>query len=200
MRNALGGAISAWSGVEGNLCELFTEAVTARNRPCASAAFMAILGFETQLDVVNAAMKEAYKERPDVITVWKKLFDHTNNLRPYRNRLAHGQILRTVVLGGPESVDFLPFHHFGTHKSQIEYDHWSVSDLNALERSFKLLRDVLCLFHRALFGDDPLPEIQLEPIPQVGRPGFGRRRTSQPHPSEDQSQTKRKRPPRSSPA
>jgi hypothetical protein len=200
MRNALGGAISAWSGVEGQMCDIFAIAVTAKNEASAKAAFMEILSFDAQLDMVCAAINETFKTDEATLTEWKKLAKRFKKLKVLRNKLAHGQILRTTVIGVSERVDFLPFHHFGTHKRQIEYDHWSVQDLNALERAFKLLRDALGQFKKAIDSGQSSPQISLEPIPQVGRPGFGQRRSGPTHPSNHPTRTKPKPPPDASQA
>lgn len=197
MRNALGGAISAWSHVEAGLCEIFCVSITARNTAAAGAAFSAILGFEAQLDMVRAALTETYKKQAPVLSAWDKLDKQIDKLRPLRNRLAHGQIVRSR---GPnfDETSFIPFHHFAVHKATIEYDHYTVADLKALERAFKLLGQALRQFYWHVFREEPLTEIPLEPVPQVGRLGFGRRRNGKANPSKDQTQTKPKPPPRAS--
>ena len=190
LERALGQAISAWAGIEGALCSIFCQATTAQNRDAAAAAFTAIMSFEVQTAVTRAAMGVTYADNKQVWEIWSELAKRLEILRPLRNKLAHGQILVTSGNHGPGtkmqtlSVDFLPFHHFGSHKNTDHYAHWSAVDIQSLCAAFVSLAKDLIALNVFLALGKPRPAISPAPVLKLGRtPAFQRFRSPKPpHP------------------
>jgi len=168
MQTALGGAISAWARIEGELCNLFAFAVCNRNNMMpAIEAFCSVHSAEVQIDMTSAAITSAlYKT--DELAHWKELKRRVDKLRERRNKLAHGQIVR-VETGDKYSVDFLPFHHFGSAKDMWDHEHWTAKDLTTLANAFKATAKDIFNFHHALLGREKPPQLSPAPDLQLGR-------------------------------
>jgi hypothetical protein len=190
LERALGQAISAWAGIEGALCSIFCQATTAQSRDAAAAAFTAIISFEVQIAVTRAAMDITYSGNKPVWELWSELVKRVDMVRPLRNKLAHGHILVTSGNHGPGtqmrtlSVDFLPFHHFGSHKNTDHYAHWSAADIQRLCAGFVCLSKDLIALNAFMAMGGPRPAISPAPVLKLGRtPAFQRFRSPKPpHP------------------
>lgn len=181
MQMALGQAISAWARIEGTLCHLFSYAVSnGGNAQPAVEAFCAVMSFETQLAMTRKAMETAFKGQKDILDPWEILRRRVDKLRESRNKLAHGQIVR-VEKGDEWSVDFLPFFHEGTNKSQEAYVHWSVGDIRKIRGAFSdCAQKLWYLYFHLIRGETP-PQLFPEPALQLGRsPASNRFRSSKP--------------------
>jgi hypothetical protein len=176
MQMALGQAISGWAMIEGNLCQLFALALGGGgkgHRP-AIEVFCAVLSFETQLAMTRKAVETAFQKDKAVLASWGILWKRVDALRPMRNKLAHGQIIR-VERGDEWSVDFLPFYHMGASKSNDAYIHWSVTDLRKIREGFNACGKHLWNLHFDLLTGAPPRQLSLEPMPQLGRPPSSKR-------------------------
>ena len=121
MLAALGDVLDAWSIIEAHLCSIFAVAVTATKYDAAAATFSAVRAFEVQISMTNAALEEAFSEKPEVREAWKPLHKSLNKLRPMRNKLAHGKIVPVTVVGGANEWRYLPFFHFFTNRERASY-------------------------------------------------------------------------------
>ena len=129
MQRALGLAISRWARIESALSIVFWKSVTARRSDAASAAFSAIRSAEAQIDMVDATVRTTFRFAPAVLAEWKPLHRRLKNVRPLRNRLAHGPIVRRKTGNEPTITRFVPFYHLDHHISLEGFDQWTVEKL-----------------------------------------------------------------------
>jgi hypothetical protein len=169
LQTALGSAISAWSGIEAELCGLFAFAVcNGKNMQPAVEAFCAVRSAEVQLAMTSAAIMSALYKRTDELAHWDELKKRIDKLRERRNKLAHGQIVR-VESGEKYSVDFLPFYHFNAARDMFSHEHWTAKDLTTLSKAFKATTQDLWNFHHALLRHEKPPQLSPAPNLQLGR-------------------------------
>ncbi|GBE42698.1 hypothetical protein BMS3Bbin10_00761 [bacterium BMS3Bbin10] len=139
MQQALGLAMSRWGIIEGALSLIFGQSIKARDGAAASAAFAAIHSYEVQIDVTQAALLMTYRDHPDVKEKWTKFRKRLRNLRPKRNKLAHGQIIQESVGSNPTTTRFIPFYHFHHHHGTDAFEKWELADIQKLANDFREL-------------------------------------------------------------
>jgi hypothetical protein len=173
MQRALGAAISAWGGIEGSLSLIFQRAVGRHRNVAGSAAFSAVLSYEAQLSMTNAAVQATFARDPELLAEWKALAKRIDKLRPRRNKLAHGQIVRETIMGKRlTKTRFLPFFHMHHHHGTDAFEQWTVEQVRALRDDFKLLaRDMQRFAFKTIFGEEgALQLVPLRPSPEPDRP------------------------------
>lgn len=155
---AIGEAICRWARVEGALCDTFWHATTASNSSSASAAFTAVLSFETQLAMVHSAVMQTFRNHNDVLEEWKCLRKIIHKLRPQRNKLAHGTVLMKTEIGsGKWRVHFLPFYFMSHPKSDEAFERLSLSDIERLSEQFSEVAHQVTVFSRMIWTGDWRP-------------------------------------------
>lgn len=169
MQAALGRAISAWGSIEGHLSLIFERAVTARRSSAASAAFSAILSYEAQLAMTDAAMKVTFSKSAETIEQKKMLRKRIDKLRPRRNKIAHGQIVRQLKGNEPMTIRFMPFYHVHHHRGADAFEHLSITDLNKLHDAFQELAHDLWEFAQSISWSEMRQKLSLFPLSQSDR-------------------------------
>lgn len=88
----LGQATTSWSLVEQALCELFVSVLGEDKRMVARAIYWSIIGIETRVDMVGAAI-HASPKLASAIDEWKVIYTQVSKKRKIRNKLAHFKIV-----------------------------------------------------------------------------------------------------------
>lgn len=97
--------------------------------------------------MTDAAMKMAFANKADILDQWKALAKRIDKLRPKRNRLAHGQIVRHTKNFDVRMV-FMPFFHVHQiHREMVDFEQLTVADLSKLFEDFMTLSNDLRRFH-----------------------------------------------------
>jgi hypothetical protein len=152
MYAALGSALDTWGNVEAQLSAIFCAAISAKDDRVSAAAYSAIISFEVQMAITNAAVREAYQKDAAKLLVWKDLVKQANKLRPIRNKLAHGRtiIIQSAAHPGLHERRFLPFFQYYTYKDWRAFERLKIDDIKKMTKSFSELVSNLSTFGKSI--------------------------------------------------
>jgi hypothetical protein len=92
---AVGYALSRWSAVEWELCNLFVRCMTAMISDApVSQAFWAVLAFEAKLKMAHAVISRRCKDKPDYLSQWTTIHNRLTAQSKKRNKIAHGTVMQ----------------------------------------------------------------------------------------------------------
>lgn len=106
--HAIGMALSVFSEAEQIVGRLFCLAIGARDSEAAYRASWTVISFAGRLNLVDAAIKYAYRDRADILEEWSKTKGRLKDESVKRNQLAHGTIVNHHSSAGVEVV-FAPY-------------------------------------------------------------------------------------------
>lgn len=117
---AVGMALTAWSGAEWQLSRLFAQCIAPQSfhpvfsHSVAERGFWAVASFEARLKMADATVREGLWRHEDLLREWATLKNRLGRSNRYRNKLAHGTVVRHNQ-GQPDgsiaaSVYFSPYY------------------------------------------------------------------------------------------
>lgn len=114
--SAVGRALTIFSGIENEVCTLFTIAVRNSHSNQAAAAYWAVTSFDARLRMVSAALRVSLKGDHLTFKKWNTVVvPNLSSLNAIRNKLAHGTVVgfRYSTLKNPElrnGTYFCPYY------------------------------------------------------------------------------------------
>jgi hypothetical protein len=118
-----GRAMLQWQFVEANLFLIFNSLIRGRDHHIVSAAYHAVINFNSKLEMITEAIQVAFPETP-LFTEWERLRKKISKQARNRNVLAHYALLGHLPTGAKDSVTLrLARSIFDVrHKGHAEYD------------------------------------------------------------------------------
>lgn len=137
----VGRALTAWSQLEEDLCQIYILAVCphelARNPDPAGASFWSIMTFDGKLNMATAAVRPWLRDNETLDRQWSDLTTDLGNRKKDRNDLAHG----TVAPVGTGAT-FFP-SHFRTAYTKPHLDPKKPSTSNQPKGTSKVSRQTV---------------------------------------------------------
>lgn len=122
---AVGGALTAWEGFEGNLAFTFAVLCDAR-LPGAVRAYGTITAFGGRRDMVAAAFGVYPHRRDEQLAGFPKFLDHAQKFASRRNEIAHGRVVKiSPSIGASPEGCYLAPAEYNTNK---RYRDWELAD------------------------------------------------------------------------
>jgi hypothetical protein len=122
---ALGQAISQWAWVEYRLFHVYVRLIRPELFKATSAAFHAVINFNSKLSMVHSAASFALTKHED-ITEWTTLKNRLGRLSKLRNAMAHMPVYTAPQLPADKSVYLSPsILDFGADHPEFGHPRWT---------------------------------------------------------------------------